>query len=76
MESFLCSEFEMNLNQDQTTVPFTTDELEGLSENFFRILNTQTRADGSKEYLVQLKAPHVEPILQQAAREVWATLNL
>jgi thimet oligopeptidase len=59
----LCIEFQKNLIEDTTALPFTKDELDGLPEDFFEGL----KRDGDK-YLVSLKYPEVFPVLQRARR--------
>lgn len=54
--------YEHNMSADTTTLQLTTDELDGLSEQF---IDSLERADDGTR-IVTMKYPHVEPILTHA----------
>jgi thimet oligopeptidase len=57
----LCTSFSQNLNEDNTCVFVTADELEGMSDDFISSLKKED--DGRLK--VTMKYPHLIPILQQ-----------
>jgi Zn-dependent oligopeptidase len=69
--SNLCIDFQKNVSENNITVEFTTDELEGLPGNFIDNLPTVSDEtnDLSKKFRVSLKIPHVLPILKYAVKE-------
>jgi Zn-dependent oligopeptidase len=62
----LGSDFSANIVNDNTTASFTKEELDGLSEQFFKDL--QLDESGTK-YIVPMKYPYTIPIMKYANNE-------
>lgn len=60
----LAAEFERNLNEDTTRVSFAIDQLAGCSLSFIESLAPDPTVPGA--VLVELKAPHVGPVMTLA----------
>ncbi len=59
----LCIEFQKNLIEDTTALPFTKEELDGLPQDFFEGLKSE-----QGKFYVSLKYPEIFPVLQKAKR--------
>jgi len=59
-------EFQKNLNEDDTKLVFTKDELEGLPEDFLKGLKA---GENEGEYVVTLQYPDLVPVLKLAKKE-------
>ena len=59
-------EFQKNLNEDDTKLVFTKDELEGLPEDFLKGLKA---GENEGEYVVTLQYPDLVPVLNLAKKE-------
>eukprot|EP00824_Muranothrix_gubernata_P014549 TRINITY_DN30183_c0_g3_i1.p1 TRINITY_DN30183_c0_g3~~TRINITY_DN30183_c0_g3_i1.p1 ORF type:complete len:773 (+),score=151.99 TRINITY_DN30183_c0_g3_i1:328-2646(+) len=59
--------FQQNLNEDTTTLTFTTEELEGMPDDFIEALGKSETHENAR--IVTLKYPHLYPILMFAKHE-------
>jgi len=62
--SELSIEYQKNLNEDETQLLFTKNELSGLSDTFINELSQE-----NNKYIITLKYPHVFPVLNNATNE-------
>jgi Zn-dependent oligopeptidase len=56
------------VNEDDTKIEFTREELEGLSDDFLSGLK-KTTVDGVEKYIVTMKYPDLIPVLKMAKKE-------
>lgn len=56
-QSELQIQFQKNLNEESSTVKFTREELEGMSDDFLGGLKQETGEDGVKRFVLTMKYP-------------------
>jgi len=62
----LCLQYNKNVNENNTVVKFTREELEGLPADWLDNIKKETGEDGIEYYLVSLQYPDLFPVLERA----------
>lgn len=73
--SRLSIEFDQNINEDETEIPLHRDELEGMSEEYFTMLDKKLNRNG-EIYIIGMSYPEFKPIQdnctnEQTRKKVW-----